>query len=42
VYGCPVEDQRTAGEDEQNHRLACSNDGFKKLLLVAGKIEVCA
>ena len=42
MFGSPVENQRTAREDEQNDRLAGGDDGFKKLLLVAGQIEVCA
>ena len=38
----PIEHQRTAREDEQDDWLAGGGDGFQKLLLVAGQVEICA
>jgi hypothetical protein len=40
MLGCPVEDQGTAREDEQNDRLANSDYGFEKLLLIAWQIKM--
>ena len=42
MLGGPVEHEGTARENEQNDRLAGGGDGFQKLLLVAGQVEMRA